>query len=129
MRVVLPLLRGSGFTQILVIPGKPPLISVANKTGPREAMELSWAHNHLRGHVDTLKRLIHLLAANQRHVEVFVAAHEQRWCLDPLRCMQPLWSEESTRQPQEDVAQGGDRALGDPRLFHQRWYRGTCAAL
>ncbi|MND04274.1 hypothetical protein D3C83_244690 [compost metagenome] len=45
-------------------------------------MELPRVNHQLRVDAQALQRLIHLLAAGDRHVEVLLAAHEQRRRLD-----------------------------------------------
>src|SRR5438270_7961685 len=78
-------LRRGRHPQVFVIPVKPALIPVANKTRPRESVELTRVHDQLCGGANALQRLIHLFAANERHVEVFLASHEQRRRLDLVR--------------------------------------------
>ena len=47
-------------------------------------MELARVDHQLGLDAEAAQRLIHLLAAEQRHVEILLAAHEQRRRLDPV---------------------------------------------
>src|ERR1700733_12359583 len=47
-------------------------------------MELPRVHNQLCRHANALQCLVHLLSADQSHIEIFVPAHEERWRFDPL---------------------------------------------
>src|SRR5687768_8161980 len=68
--------------QILVEPVQVALQAIALVAWNRQAVELSRIHHELRVDAKTLERLVHLLAAGDGHVEVFLTAHEQRRRLD-----------------------------------------------
>src|ERR1039458_10069215 len=62
--------------QILGVPGEVALHAVLLVTGPRDAVVLAGIDHQLGGHAQAAQRLVHLLAAHQRHIEVAFSAQE-----------------------------------------------------
>jgi hypothetical protein len=54
---------------VLVIPGEIALIAIANKARPGEIVEFAGINNELCRNAKCSKSLVHLFAADQRHVE------------------------------------------------------------
>src|ERR1035437_11059604 len=64
--------------QILGVPSQVTLDAVPLVTGPRDAVVLTGIDHQLGGHAQAAQRLVHLLAAHQRHIEVALSAQEER---------------------------------------------------
>src|SRR5438552_21003 len=64
------------FLQICVIPRKIPLISIPHIAGPADAVRFVWINDQLRIDAEASQRLIHLLTALHRNVEIPFSAEE-----------------------------------------------------
>src|SRR5450432_4731379 len=76
--------RGRCDPKVFVVPGEPALVTVFHEARPGEFVKLAGINDQLRRRPNALEGLVHLLAALQRHVEVFVSAHEERGRLDAV---------------------------------------------
>src|SRR5437868_9400334 len=70
--------------QELVVPGHVALVAVAHVAGALYAVELVGVDDELRVYAEASERLVHLLAALDGHVEVALAAEEERRRLDAV---------------------------------------------
>ena len=63
---------------VKVVPGKVALHAVVDVARASEQVVLPGINYQFRGNVQGSQRLIHLFAASNGHIEVSLAAHEQR---------------------------------------------------
>ena len=76
---------GATRLQVRVEPPDPALEPIALVARHRDPVVLAGIDHELALDAVALQRLIHLLGADERHVEVLVAAHVERRRLDPIR--------------------------------------------
>src|SRR5437870_2025198 len=69
---------------VLVIPGEIPLQPVPPEAEQPDVVVLVGVDDELGRHAEAPQRLVHLLRVEERHVEVLVAAQEQRGCGDAI---------------------------------------------
>src|SRR5436190_21572261 len=69
---------------VLVVPTQVSFIAILHVARPRDAVELVWIDHELSFDAETPQRLVHLLTTLDGHVEVALAAKEQRRRLDAI---------------------------------------------
>src|SRR5712671_4607538 len=69
---------------IFVVPGQVALVTIAHIARPRDAVKLIRIDDQLGFDAETAQRLIHLLAALDRHVEIALATEKQGGRLDAI---------------------------------------------
>src|SRR5579872_4714710 len=62
--------------QIFGIPGQVALEAVLLKTRPRDAVKLAGINHQLCWYAEAAQRLVHLFAAEERHIEIPIPAEE-----------------------------------------------------
>src|SRR6202011_518508 len=71
--------------QVVVEPGRRALGKILEEAGPREDVMLTGVDDELCRYPQCPQRLIHLLAADDRNIEVLVSAQEERWRANAVR--------------------------------------------
>src|SRR6185437_6547262 len=74
----------SSVGDVPIDPGTHAFHQVLHEARPREHMMLTRIHHKLRRDALTAKRLVHLLPASDRYVEVLISAQEKRRCMNPI---------------------------------------------